>query len=207
VPRRDWDPTALTLDEVYALLGNVVVPRPIAWVSTRSVDGVDNLAPHSYFTIASVRPAIVQFTSVGTKDTLRNALATGEFVVALSPEPLVEQINATAIGYPPEVSEFDAVGLAREPSRLVAPPRVAASPVNLECRVVDTKTFGDATVVFGEVVWASVDEAVLAEDGWPQPELMRPMSRLGRDDWATLGTVTAHVRAPYPGPAAGPAVG
>jgi flavin reductase (DIM6/NTAB) family NADH-FMN oxidoreductase RutF len=204
VPRRDWDPAAVAYDDIYALLGNVVIPRPIAWVSTRSADGVDNLAPHSFFTISSVRPAVVQFTSVGVKDTLRNVLATGEFVVALSPQALAEQVNASATDFPPGLSEYDEVGLEREPSRLVAPPRVAASPVNLECRLFDTKDFGGSTVVFGEVVWVSVDEGVLGEDGLPRPELLQPAARLGRNDWTTLGEISAHVRVPYEAPAAPP---
>ena len=127
MPRRDFDPAALGRD-VYPLLTSVVVPRPIAWVSTRSADGVDNLAPHSFFTIAGVNPGVVQFTSVGAKDSLRNALATEEFVVCLCTEELMEQVNLTGTDYPAEVSEFDAVGLTREPSLRVQPFRVAESP-------------------------------------------------------------------------------
>ncbi len=196
MPRRDFDPADLG-PSVYPLLTSVVVPRPIAWVSTRSAAGVDNLAPHSFFTISSVQPPVVQFTSVGTKDSLRNALETGEFVVALSPQPLLEQVNRTATDFPADVSEFDAVGLTREPSHLVAPPRVAESPVALECRVVGTHEFGGgSTVVFGEVVWVAVDERVL-RDGRPAVDLLRPLARLGGDDWSALGPVSAHRRVPF----------
>lgn len=194
--RRDYDPATLGA-AVYPLLNSVVVPRPIAWVSTRSASGVDNLAPHSFFTISSVRPPVVQFTSVGAKDSLRNALATGEFVVSLCPKELVEQVNATATDFPPDVSEFDAVGLAREPSRRVAPPRVAASPVALECRLAGTQDFGgDSTVVFGEVVWIAVDEDVLRDER-PVIDLLEPMARLGADEWSTIGAVSSHRRVPY----------
>ena len=196
MPRRDYDPAALG-PSLYPLLNSVVVPRPIAWVSTRSAAGVDNLAPHSFFTISSVVPPVVQFTSVGDKDSLRNARETGEFVVCLSSEPLLEQVNATGTDYPAGTSEFDAVGVAREPSRLVAPPRVAASPVALECRVVDLKDFGGgSTVVFGEVVWVAVDEEALRDDR-PAVDLLRPLARLGADEWSTIGTVTSHRRVPY----------
>ena len=158
---------------------------------------MDNLAPHSFFTISSVTPPVVQFTSVGTKDSLRNAVATGEFVVCLSPEQLVEQVNATATDFPAEVSEFDAVGLEREPSRLVAPPRVAASPVAIECRLLGTRDFGgDSTVVFGEVVWVAVDERVLRDDR-PAIDLLRPMARLGANEWSTIGEVSDRRRVPY----------
>ena len=194
--RRDYDPAALGA-AIYPLLNSVVVPRPIAWVSTRSPAGVDNLAPHSFFTISSVVPPVVQFTSVGHKDSLRNAQATGEFVVSLCPEALVAQVNLPGTDYPADISEFDAVGLTREASRLVAPPRVAESPVALECRVVGTKDFGGGSVVvFGEVVWAVVDEAVLREDR-PEIGLLKPLARLGADEWSTIGEISERKRVPY----------
>ncbi len=200
VPRRDYDPAALGA-AIYPLLNSVVVPRPIAWVSTRSATGVDNLAPHSFFTISSVVPPVVQFTSVGRKDSLRNAEATGEFVVSLCTEELLERVNLTGTDYPADVSEFDAVaGLTREPSRLVAPPRVAESPVALECRVLDTKAFGGgdgaSTVVFGEVVWAVVDTDVLRDER-PEITLLRPVARLGGDEWSSNGPISTHKRIPY----------
>jgi len=196
VPRRDYDPAAPET-AIYPLLNSVVVPRPIAWVSTRSASGVDNLAPHSFFTISCVSPPVVQFTSVGGKDSLRNAVASGEFVVAVCTEELADRVNTTGTDYPPETSEFDAAGLTREPSRKVQAARVAESPVNLECRVVGTKEFGgDSVVVFGEVVWVAVDESVLADDR-PEVRLLRPVSRLGADEWGTVGEVTDRKRVPY----------
>lgn len=195
MPRRDFDPAVLGR-KVYPLLNSVVVPRPIAWVSTRSAAGVDNLAPHSFFTIAGVNPGVVQFTSVGAKDSLRNALATGEFVVCLCTEPLIELVNLTGTNYPPDVSEFDAVGLTREPSLKVAPCRVAESPVAIECRLVATQEFGECTVVFGEVVHVAVDEAVLRDDR-PAIDLLRPVARLGADEWSTIGAVSSRRRVPY----------
>ena len=194
--RRDYDPTVLGR-AIYPLLNSVVVPRPIAWVSTTSADGVDNLAPHSFFTISSVSPPVVQFTSVGAKDSLRNALATGEFVISLCPESLVEEVNRTATDFPADVSEFDAVGLEREPSRLVRPPRVAASPVAIECRLAGTKSFdGDSTVVFGQVVWVAVDERVLRDDR-PAIDLLQPMARLGANEWSAIGQVSTRRRIPW----------
>ena len=193
--RLDLDPATLGVG-IYPWLNSVVVPRPIAWVSTRSAAGVDNLAPHSFFTIAGVVPPVLSFTSVGTKDTLRNILATEEFVVCLSPEPLLEQVNLTATDYPQGVSEFDALGIAREASSKVAPSRVAESPVALECRLVDTRAFGDCTVVFGEVVHLAVDQDVL-RDGRPAVDLLKPLARLGVNEWSTIGTVSDHRRIPY----------
>lgn len=195
MPRRDFDPAQLRR-AVYPLLNSVVVPRPIAWVSTRSASGVDNLAPHSFFTIAGIDPPVVQFTSVGTKDSLRNALATEEFVVCVCTEPLMELVNLTGTDYPAEASEFDAVGLTREPSLLVAPYRVAESPVALECRLIGTKEFGECTVVFGQVVHIAVDESVLRDDR-PAIDLLQPVARLGANEWSTIGEVTSRRRIPF----------
>ncbi|MGW3169340.1 flavin reductase family protein [Streptomyces sp. NPDC001153] len=195
--RVDYSPESMTTGAFYRLLTSVVVPRPIAWVSTLAPDGeTANLAPHSFFTVACTDPPIVQFTSVGRKDSLRNVEATGEFVVNFAPEPLFAQINATATGFPRDRGEFDAVGIEREPSLRVRPPRVAASPVALECALHSTLRLGDSTVVFGRVVHAAVREDVLV-DGRPGIGLLRPLSRLGGNEWGTLGEVRELARVPY----------
>lgn len=191
----DLDPAELG-SGFYAWLTSVVVPRPIAWVSSRSPEGVDNLAPHSFFTVAGIEPPVVSFTSVGAKDSLRNILATGEFVVSMCTEPLMEKVNLTGTNFPGDISEYDAAGLTREPSLRVAPPRVAESPVALECRLVDTKEFGKCTVVFGEVVHLAVSEDVL-RDGRPEISLLRPVARLGATEWSTIGTVSRRRRIPF----------
>jgi flavin reductase (DIM6/NTAB) family NADH-FMN oxidoreductase RutF len=194
--RTEFDPEAVGAGRFYRLLNSVVIPRPIAWVSSTSPSGVDNLAPHSFFTVASVRPPVVQFTSVGEKDTLRNVRATGEFVVNFAPEPLFETINETATDYPPEIGEFDAAGVEREPSTRVRPPRVAASPVALECRLHAIIPVGDCFVVLGEVLVAAIDPGVL--DGeHPAVERLRPLARLGRDEWSTIGEVREIKRRRY----------
>ena len=172
----------------YRLLTAVVVPRPIAWVSTVSAnDGIPNLAPHSFFTVACVEPPIVQFTSVGRKDTLVNVEATREFVVNFATESMFEQINDTATDFPHGVDEFEAVGVEREAALRVKPPRVAGAPVALECRLHSTLCLGNSTVVFGEVLHAAVNEDVIA-DGHPEIGLLRPLSRLGRNEWGVTPT-------------------
>ncbi|MDE9364976.1 flavin reductase family protein [Luteipulveratus sp. YIM 133132] len=198
--RTELDVADLDPDVTYRLLTASVVPRPIAWVSTRSGTGVDNLAPHSFFTISCVRPPIVQFTSVGRKDSLANVEETGEFVVCLAPESLTRLINESATDFPREESEFDAVGIDREPSLTVAPSRVADSPVALECVLERTIELGDSTVVMGRVQHIAIDPSVVDDsDGLPHPriDLMRPMSRLGRDEWGSLGDVRDIPREPY----------
>jgi flavin reductase (DIM6/NTAB) family NADH-FMN oxidoreductase RutF len=191
--RVDLDPEAIGRREFYAALNSVVVPRPIAWVSSRSADGVLNLAPHSFFTVACVQPPMVQFTSVGRKDSLNNVEATGEFVVNFAAEALFEQVNATGTNFPAEISEFEAVGLTTEPSQTVAVPRVAESPVAIECTLHTTLELGDSTVVIGRVRHLAVDEAVMV-DGHPEIRLLRPLARLGKDEWSTLGEVRTITR-------------
>ena len=191
--RADFDPAHLDARTFYRLLTAVVIPRPIAWVSSRSgssssADGVDNLAPHSFFTVACVDPPIVAFTSVGSKDSLRNIEQRGEFVVNFAPEAMFEQINATGTNFEPDVSEFDAVGIEREASARVVPPRVAGSPIALECVLHSTIPLGDSTLVLGRVVFAAVDPDVL-DGNHPDVARLRPLARLGRDEWGLLGEI------------------
>ncbi|MCQ8834326.1 flavin reductase family protein [Streptomyces malaysiensis] len=194
--RIDFDPETMGPVPFYKLLTSTIVPRPIAWVSTVSGDGAANLAPHSFFTVAAVDPPIVQFTSVGRKDSLRNVEDTGEFVVNLAPEALFEQVNATATNFPHGVSEFEAVGVAQEPSARVKPPRVAGSPVALECVVHGTLGLGNSTVVLGRVVHAVVDDEVMV-DGHAEISRLRPLSRLGKNEWGTVGDVRDLARVRY----------
>lgn len=186
--RRDFYRDHHSAAAFYKLLTATVVPRPIAWVASRSVDGVDNLAPHSFYTVASTDPPIVQFTSVGEKDSLRNIRTSGEFTVNFTPEDLFERINATGTAFGPDVSEFDAAGLHREQSILITPPRVRESPVSLECRLHSLIPVGNCTLVLGEVVHAAVAEDMLDGDH-PRIELLKPLARLGRNEWSTLGNV------------------
>lgn len=186
--RTDFSPQDIRPRDFYRLLTAVVVPRPIAWVSSTSTEGVDNLAPHSFFTVASVNPPIVQFTSVGEKDTLRNIRATGEFVINMAPAGLIEEVNATGTNFPPEVSEFDAAGLTREAGLRVQVPRVKESPVALECTTHRILPMGDCTLVFGLVAHAVVSSEVLEGDH-PRIDQFKPLSRLGLDEWGTIGEI------------------
>ncbi len=198
--RLEMDPTEIGAAATYGWLASLVVPRPIAWVSSTSAAGIDNLAPHSFFTVSSEDPPVLQFTSVGRKDTLRNVEETGEFVVNITTEDLLETVNATATNFPRELGEFDELGIAREPSLRVRPPRVAASPAAFECVVEGFHAFGmddsGCTVVFGRVVHIAVREEV-TRDGRARIELLRPVARLGGAEWTTIGEVSRHRRIPY----------
>jgi flavin reductase (DIM6/NTAB) family NADH-FMN oxidoreductase RutF len=173
----------------YKLMTAVVVPRPIAWVTTLSPAGVVNLAPHSFYTVACARPPIVQFTSVGKKDTLRNVRATGEFVVNLAHGPLIEAVNNSSAAFDPSASEPAELGITMEPSEVVRPPRVRDSPASIECTLHSTHELGDSTVVLGDVRLITVADDVLV-DGHPDYDRLDPLARLGKDEWA----VHAHVR-------------
>lgn len=179
----------------YPMLNCLVAPRPIAWVSTVSRDGVLNVAPHSYFTIASALPPVVQFTSIGRKDSLRNVEETGEFVVNVVPWRLRDVVNLTSIDAPPDVDELALAGLTPQPSVAVRPPRVAQSPAAMECRLVEVRHFGDGPlsghVVFGEVVHVRVDDDVMADDGLPDLALLDQATRADRMNWVRRGEVEA----------------
>jgi flavin reductase (DIM6/NTAB) family NADH-FMN oxidoreductase RutF len=191
-----FDPDEMETRAFYRVLNSVVVPRPIAWVCSRSADGVLNLAPHSFYTVACVDPPVVQFTSVGRKDSLRNVEETGEFTVSLAPEALFEQINATSTDFPAAMDEAEVTGVRLEPSDRIGVPRVAESPVALECRLHTTLRLGDSTVVFGRVLQISAWDSVV-RDGRPRIEELQPLARLGGNEWSTIGEVKEIARIPY----------
>ena len=194
--RVTFDPAQLERSVYYRVLNSVVVQRPIAWVCSRSADGVDNLAPHSFYTVDCVAPPIVQFTSIGRKDSLRNVEETGEFVVNFTPAELFEQVNATGTDFPPEHSEAEQAGVRLEPADRVAAMRVAESPVSIECTLHSTLNLGDSTLVLGRVVQISVWESAV-RDGRPRIEHLRPLARLGGNEWSTIGEIKEIARIPY----------
>lgn len=167
------NPAQLPHRDVYKLLTGAVVPRPIAWVSTLSADGIPNLAPFSFFTVACSKPPTVVFspsvreTDSGEKDTLRNIRETGEFVINFVSEPLAEAMNQTAAEVLPEVNEFERAGLRTSPARIVRPPYVADSPIHFECRLNQILTISDqpggGSLVIGTVVHMHFDDRVLRE--------------------------------------------
>ncbi|KQT93610.1 flavin reductase [Marmoricola sp. Leaf446] len=180
--RTVFDPTDADVN-AYKLLNSLVVPRAIAWVSTLDEHGRGNLAPHSFFTVASGRPPVVLFSSLGHKDTVTNIEQTGEFVVSLTSEELADQVNASSAPFEHGEDEARALGIATEPSQTVAPERVAASPASIECRLERIVEVGHAYVVFGLVTTITVRSDALEDGVHPAMEALRPVSRLGRDEW------------------------
>lgn len=178
----------------YRLLTGLVIPRPIAWVSTVDEGGIRNVAPHSFFTVASADPPIVQFTSVGRKDSLRNIEMTREFVVNLAPRGLLEPMNASAASVASEVDEFELAGVTPAPSVRVRPPRVAESPAALECVLHSVIPVGDSFLVLGEVLAAVVEESML-EGQRPDEAKLDPVARLSGSRYVTYGE-TLHLPRP-----------
>ena len=172
----------------------LVAPRPIGWISSLSADGIVNLAPYSFFNGVSDRPPFVMFSSSGRKDSLVNIEATGEFVCSLATYELKDQMNATSAAVGPEVDEMALAGLTPAPCKLVKPPRVAESPVALECRHFKTiplpgKDDGEGyIIIIGQVVGIHIDEAVIV-DGKVDVTRLRPIARLGYMDYSVVDAV------------------
>ncbi len=166
-------------------IASIVGPRPIGWIATRAPDGRVNLAPYSFFNLFNYKPPIVAFASIGWKDTVRNVQDSGEFVVNLATRELAEQVNQSSAAVPSDVNEFELASLAQAPCLQVLAPRVAQSPVALECRVTQVQQLAgldgtkvDTWMVFGEVVVVHIAKALL-RDGVYDTAAARPILRGG----------------------------
>lgn len=178
----------------------IVAPRPIGWITSISLKGEVNLAPYSFFNGINSRPALVMFASEGHKDSVTNIAETGEFVCNLATWDLREQMNATSAPLPYGINEMERAGLAAAPSRLVKPPRVAASPCALECklvRIVPMETFDgqpvDTHVVFGQVIGVHIDDHFIV-NGRLDTAAMKPIARCGYDEYAVVESLFAMQR-------------
>jgi flavin reductase (DIM6/NTAB) family NADH-FMN oxidoreductase RutF len=175
----------LKLDPYYSL----VVPRPIAWISTVSKAGRINLAPYSFYNTFSHDPSYVAFGSSVGKHTITNIAETGEFVINMPTYELREAMNQTSTKQ--DVEEFDYAGLAKAPSRMVRPPRVAASPISLECRHFKTIDLPDDAgvvenqMVIGRVVGVHIDDSYIKE-GRVDVGALQVIARLGYAQYATV---------------------
>lgn len=178
----------------------IVAPRPIGWISSLSPQGVANLAPYSFFNLIGDDPALVMFSSTSRKHSVANIEATGEFVCSLAVAGLIDEVNVSSAAVPHEVSEFDLTGLAKAPSRLVKPPRVAAAPAALECVHVDTiqlkgrdGRLADQYMVIGEVIGVYMDDAAIV-DGRFDAARARSLARCGYLDYAAIEHLVARER-------------
>ena len=199
-----FDTRALTGRQRYELLTSLVVPRPIAWVSTRSAEGRPNLAPFSYFAAVSATPLLVS-VSIGhrgaqPKDTLRNLRDTGVFCVNLATEGQLAAMNETSGEYPPEIDEFERAGLVPAPADTVDAPYVADCPAVLECRLFKEVDLGGApnTLVIGEVLRVRLADTIPLAPGtlFADTAALRPVARLWGDLYALIGDTPALKRPP-----------
>jgi len=192
----EFNPTDVPQRDLYKLLIGAVVPRPIAWVSTISPDGVPNLAPFSFFNgVASNPPSLVFSVSYREsthqpKDTLSNLQASGDFVVNMVTEPLAAAMNITAGEYPPEVDEFQRAGLTPIPSIQVSAPRVAESPIQFECRLNQIVPIGEgpgsARLVIGTIVYIHIADAIYREPYKIDITAYQPIGRLAGSSYTRV---------------------
>lgn len=192
-----FDPLSVSLKERHQYIIGAVAPRPIAWVSTVSGEGVLNLAPFSFFNAFCSNPPVVVIgparrgSDATVKDTLNNLREVPELVVNVVTRELVWRMALTSIEYPPEVNEFEKAGLTPVSSVRVKPPRVAQSPVQLECRVRDIITISEGqaggNMVICDVIYMHIDEKVLNERGQIDPARLRLVGRLNRFWYVEVG--------------------
>ena len=183
-----YDPTEHPLLETHKLMIGSIVPRPIAFVSTLSKDGFENLAPFSYFNGICSNPPSIMFCPARrgydgkTKDTLNNIRDTEEFAVNIVSEDFAEQMVSTSTDFEPEVNEFEVSGLTPEPCQKIAPPKVAEAKISFECKLnqivpVGNEGPGGGFVIIGTIVLFHIDDDVY-EDGYINLEKLRPIGRL-----------------------------
>ncbi len=185
------DPSVL-----YKLLTGIIIPRPIGWISTIDSNGINNLAPFSYFNMVSSDPPCVMFSTRRennkNKDTLNNVLQNGQFVVNLVTLEVVEQMNATSEAFPADVDEFIITNLTPIDSVSIQPKRVKESPIHLECEMIhhyfmDNNEGGGACIVIGKIKTIHIDDSILMENNRINLDVYKPVARLAGSNYSTLG--------------------
>ena len=186
------EPAKEEVSLVYSTMTRAITPRPIAWVSTISPNGISNLAPFSYFNGVCSKPAALSISPVNKpdgskKDTVRNIEANGEFVVNVVPSRLAEQMLTTAGELEYEDSEFEATGLERQESKIVSPPSVAESPIQFECELIQIVPVGEgphaANLVLGRILLIQIADEVLDSRGKIDPALVDTIGRMGGKEY------------------------
>lgn len=190
----EFNPGNLTSIEIYKILTGSILPRPIAWVSTINNDGGANLAPFSFFTVASVNPPVLCFAPLvdevrNEKDTLDNIRKSGEFVVNIVSRDLTAKMNQTSAPYAQTVNEFDQVGLSAQPSAVVKAPGVLESRVRYECSLQQIVSFGDCpmagNLVLGDIRHIHLHPDIY-HDGRVDFQALDPVGRLAGNFYATI---------------------
>ncbi len=193
-----FDPKELEQSAIYKLLTGSVIPRPIGWISTIDEEGINNLAPFSYFNILGDDPPHVMFSTRrdnnSNKDTLNNVLANKQFVVNMVTENVVEAMNTTAASVASDIDEFQLAKVTPISSLLVKPMSVKESPIHFECEMVhhyflEDHNQGGACVVIGKIVMMHFDDKVLLDDYKINMENYKPVSRLAGSNYSKIGEI------------------
>lgn len=189
---------------LYKLLTGIIIPRPIGWISTIDGNGINNLAPFSYFNMVSSDPPCVMFSTRRdnnkNKDTLNNVLQNGQFVVNLVTLDVVEQMNATSETVDAIVDEFELANLTPIDSTSIKPKRVKESPIHLECEMIhhyfiDNNEGGGACIVIGKIKTIHIDDTILMENNRINLDVYKPVARLAGSYYSTLGELFSIKRA------------
>jgi len=188
------DPSELGAEKIYRLMTGIVVPRPIAWVTSLSPQGVLNLAPFSAFTFVSQKPPMLAI-SIGRKgrvykDTAHNILDSEEYVIHIADTPLMHAVHESSVEHPPDVSEVELLKLETLPSECIKVPRLAAAPVAMECRFCQCLEFGDARsrLIVGEVVMFHLRDGLM-QNGKVETSALDPIARIAGPRYARLGEI------------------
>ena len=183
---------------LYKLLTGTVIPRPIAWVATVDENGIDNLAPFSFFNVVSEDPPHIMFSTIRTgnknKDTLNNILANQQFVVNLVTEDVVEQMNTTSQSVAADVNEFELANVTPIESIYIKPKRVKESLVHFECEMVhhyfiEKHQNGGACIIIGKIITMHIDDSILMENHKINVEKYKPVARLAGSNYSKLGEI------------------
>lgn len=190
------DPSGLSAREMYTWMIRLITPRPIAWVSTISHDGVPNLAPFSFFSGLGANPPTVLFCPANDrsgrpKDTLANVLSTGQFAVNLVTESEAETMNLTSCEVEADVDEFAFASIEKAACQKIAPPRVACAAASLECELLQSITLGSgpggANLVIGRIVWIHLAEHLFDDQGQFESSRLKTIGRMGDADYVRTG--------------------
>ncbi len=195
---------SLSKRERYQLMTTAVIPRPIAWITTYDKAGRINAAPFSYFNCVSTVPPLVSvavgYRTGGFKDTARNIRETGEFVVNAVPESLAEKMNLTATDFPPEISEIEVADLKTIDSDIVGPPRLADSPIQMECRLYRLIPIGEGSsdLILGEILLIHIADTIDIDENYRiDPRSIGLIGRLGGSYYAKTEGIFEMVRKKY----------
>ena len=201
------DPQELSVRELYGWMVQLITPRPIAWVSTQSNNGISNLAPYSFFNGVGANPPLVMFCPANNrlgqaKDTLQNVKQNGQFVVNIVTEAIAEQMNQTAAEYGPDTDEFLAAGVTKGVSAKVQVPRVENCKAAMECRVHQILELGQgpggANLVIGQIVWLHVAAELFNQEEQFLADELDVIGRMGGNSYSRTGDRFALERPPRP---------